>query len=477
MLGRVGARRQLAFQHVLRQSHAVGHHTAEGVYAGVQVVLDLIEIAVVGVGDLGRNVALRDPVYVLCRHVQRSDHCIEGLIHALDDLAEVALMLGRIGTGGQFAFHRSLGECIRVLDQRPEALHQFNHCRYQLVVLRPAASLLVLRQVAKISLRDFLDSSAHMQNPIHCGVGRFRDVREDSRVRSLDTLGVIVDSHPLEHSVRFHEAAQPGDAGIQVVLDLIEIAVVGVGNLGWDVALRDAVHVFGRNVQRLNHVVQRQVEAFDHLAEGALVFGRIGTGGQFAIRRRLHQQVDIIRHVLQRRSHVIHGLFHLLVVAAVRLRDQFVDLACADLRQDAVALADWQQDRIEHRVHALDQLAVVAFELVYLPALAEAACARGFHQPEYLLQQIVRLRCYWTVQNGGAGGRVSAGRNSPAVVCLFCHGLCSFVFLLRYLRCVTGARFSIRYCLPTAGWLPAAILCDSRSLWLQCSISGAPCPK
>jgi len=35
--------------------HAVGHHTAKGVYAGVQVVLDFVEIAVVGVGDLGRD--------------------------------------------------------------------------------------------------------------------------------------------------------------------------------------------------------------------------------------------------------------------------------------------------------------------------------------------------------------------------------------------------------------------------------------
>jgi len=69
MLGGVGAGRKFALQRRLRQCHAVGHHTAEGVYAGVQVVLDFVEIAVVGVGDLGRNVSLRDPVYVLCRHV------------------------------------------------------------------------------------------------------------------------------------------------------------------------------------------------------------------------------------------------------------------------------------------------------------------------------------------------------------------------------------------------------------------------
>jgi len=58
------AARQLAVQHRFRQCHAVGHNLADGVNAHIQVVLDLIEIAGVGIGDLGRNVALRDPVHV-----------------------------------------------------------------------------------------------------------------------------------------------------------------------------------------------------------------------------------------------------------------------------------------------------------------------------------------------------------------------------------------------------------------------------
>jgi hypothetical protein len=79
------------------------------------------------------------------------------------------------------------------------------------------------------------------------------------------------------------------DADVQVVLDLVEVAVVGVGDLGRDVALRDAVHVLGGHVQRLDDVVQRQVEAFDDLAEVALVLGRVGAHRQLAFQHRLHQ--------------------------------------------------------------------------------------------------------------------------------------------------------------------------------------------
>jgi hypothetical protein len=66
-------------------------------------------------------------------------------------------------------------------------------------------------------------------------------------------------------------------------------------------------------------------------------------------------------------------------------------------------------------------LAVVPFELLYPPTLAETAFARGLHQPEYfLLKEILGLRLlrirFRVVQNCGAGGRVSIGTTSPAVV-------------------------------------------------------------
>ena len=52
VLGGVGPGRQLALDRRLGQESGVGNHGVDGVDALVQVVLDLVEVAVVGVGDL-----------------------------------------------------------------------------------------------------------------------------------------------------------------------------------------------------------------------------------------------------------------------------------------------------------------------------------------------------------------------------------------------------------------------------------------
>ena len=77
-----------------------------------------VEVAVVGVGDLGRDGALGDLVDVVGGHIQRPDDRIERVVDALDDLAEVALMLGGVGAGGELALHGGLGQHVRVGDER-----------------------------------------------------------------------------------------------------------------------------------------------------------------------------------------------------------------------------------------------------------------------------------------------------------------------------------------------------------------------
>ena len=172
--------------------------------------------------------------------------------------------------------------------------------------------------------------------------------------------------------------------------------------------------------------IQHLVDALHDARISALELAGFAAFRELSFARCLSQPPQLLLQTLQDYGHVVDRLFHLLVVATVGLGDQFVDLARADLRQDTIALRYREQDRIEHGVHALDQLAVVPFELLYPRALAETACARGFHQPLYfLLQQIPRLRriMFRTVQNGGADGPVSLGANAPAIPCLSCHCL------------------------------------------------------
>ena len=61
----VGAASQIAVCGGLGQPIRIGSQSIEGVYAGVQVMLDLVKVAVVGVRDFGRDVAFADTIDVL----------------------------------------------------------------------------------------------------------------------------------------------------------------------------------------------------------------------------------------------------------------------------------------------------------------------------------------------------------------------------------------------------------------------------
>ena len=82
MLGGVCTGVELAFDSCLGQHSSIANQHVHCVDALVQVVLDLVEITLVLVSDLLRNIALGDPVYVLGCHVQRSYDVIDHLIRA-----------------------------------------------------------------------------------------------------------------------------------------------------------------------------------------------------------------------------------------------------------------------------------------------------------------------------------------------------------------------------------------------------------
>jgi len=75
----------------------------------IEVVLDGVKVAVVRIGDLGRDVAFGNIVHVISGNVQRPNHRIQRFIDPFDDLAEIALVFGRIGACGQTTFDSGYG--------------------------------------------------------------------------------------------------------------------------------------------------------------------------------------------------------------------------------------------------------------------------------------------------------------------------------------------------------------------------------
>ncbi len=267
---RVGTRCQTTFHRGLREHICVRHHGIDRVDALIEVVLDFIEVAVVRIGDLLGDVALRDSIYVLGRHVQRTDDRIQCSIHTFDDGAEVALVLAGIGTSSQSARHSRFRQHVRIGDQRLDRVNALIE-----IVLDGV-------EVAVIGIGDLLWNVA-FGNPIHA-LGGHGEGANDGVERVVNALHDGAEVAPVFCRVssgcqttlngRLGQMCGIGghridgiDALIQVVLDFVEITMVGVSDLFRNVALGNAINVFGRHVQRPNHRIERGVDALDDWLE------------------------------------------------------------------------------------------------------------------------------------------------------------------------------------------------------------------
>jgi hypothetical protein len=76
---------------------------AQRIDAGVQVVLDGIEVAVISVGDLGRDGALGDLIDVGRGHVEGGDDGIENTVDPAHDFGVGAVELLRFAALAQLA--------------------------------------------------------------------------------------------------------------------------------------------------------------------------------------------------------------------------------------------------------------------------------------------------------------------------------------------------------------------------------------
>ena len=169
------------------------------------------------------------------------------------------------------------------------------------------------------------------------------------------------------------------------LLHLFVIALVGLGNQLVDLAVgnlnQDAIALGDGQKNRIEHGVDaaydlriRALELFRLAAIAELPFlGGIGQPHQFLLQ------------ALQNHGDVVDRLLHLFVVALVGMRNQLVDLAVRYLRQDAVAFANRQQNRVQHYVDAAHDLRIRALELLRLAAVAELPFLRGFCQPPHFL--------------------------------------------------------------------------------------------
>ena len=141
--------------------------------------------------------------------------------------------------------------------------------------------------------------------------------------------------------------------------------------------MRTRGYVFAGRQRIGDHTAQ----SLNHRQEGNtqhVLFGeRLGLDGEVPAR-------DLIgngRGVAQVVDQVVDRIFHALMIALAINLHPLRQVAEADLKKDAIALRDRQNDRIQHAVDPGDELGEVTDEVIGRPAFGELASRRRGDQP------------------------------------------------------------------------------------------------
>ena len=127
MLACIGTGFEPAFDRRLGQHIGISHQCIDRADSLVEIVLEGVEIAVVAVGDLWRDVALGDAIDITGSHIERANHGVQGLIDTGDDGLKVAFMLAGIGPRFELAGDRCPGQQRGIVNQAANrALNRFD---------------------------------------------------------------------------------------------------------------------------------------------------------------------------------------------------------------------------------------------------------------------------------------------------------------------------------------------------------------
>ena len=108
MLAGIGTCCQFAFCCGFGKHTGIKNESIYRINSQVEIIFNFIEITIIAVSDLGRNITFTDPVNIFSGHVQRTDNRIEAIINPLDDVFEIALVLTGISTCSKLTFYGSL---------------------------------------------------------------------------------------------------------------------------------------------------------------------------------------------------------------------------------------------------------------------------------------------------------------------------------------------------------------------------------
>ena len=226
-----------------------------GLYAGIEVELDLVVLALVLGHDHRRDIALGDAVHIVGGDVERVDDVGHGLVDAQDQLVPAAHKQGGIRPLVELAVGCALDDDVGL---RQQVGHHLDHGIE--VALDDVVLALVLGgdgggNDALGNFVHIVSRHVHRIHDIGDGLVDARDqlvpaAHKQGGVGTLVELAVgcaLDDDVGLRQQVGHHL-----DHVVKVALDDVEVAVVVVGDDRWNHAFGDVVHIFGGDVEWAN---------------------------------------------------------------------------------------------------------------------------------------------------------------------------------------------------------------------------------
>ena len=137
MLGSIRASCQFPFYCRLGKNACVNYQKAHGINTLIEIVLDFIEITIIGIGNLRGYVTLGNPIHIFGCDIKRPDNRIECLVDAFHYFSIFSLMLCGISSSCKLSINCGFSQHAGVGNKCPNCRNHFFHGNYDTVAILP----------------------------------------------------------------------------------------------------------------------------------------------------------------------------------------------------------------------------------------------------------------------------------------------------------------------------------------------------
>ena len=128
MFGCIGACREFTLYSSFSKNACIFYKQSYSINGGIQIVFDFIEITVIVISDLVRDVTFGNSVNIFSSNIQWPYHSVQSIVDTLNNCLVITLMFRGIGTCCKFTLHSCFRKEFGIGNQRLDIICHFLHC-------------------------------------------------------------------------------------------------------------------------------------------------------------------------------------------------------------------------------------------------------------------------------------------------------------------------------------------------------------